>query len=92
MPTLTAMQPRPYIFPRAIAKVELVQALPEDLQVYDPVWGKYILRIGLIYWHRSEVSGKLEGTPFVITKDTDVTELKNMLDRQMIWISKNAFN
>lgn len=92
MPTLTAFQPRPYVFPRAIAKVELVQALPEDLQVYDPIWEKDILRLGLIYWVKSSITGQIEGTPFIITENTDVNHLKEMLDCKMIWISKDPFN
>lgn len=90
MPTLTAFQPRPYIFARAIAKIELVQALPEDLQIYDPIWQKDILRLGLIYWIKSSITGQIEGTPFIITENTDVNHLKEMLDLKMIWISKSV--
>lgn len=96
MPTATAMQLRPYVFPRAIAKVELVQALPEDLKEfigYDELERKqYSLRLGLIYWEQSYLSGPIEGTPFILTENTDVNHLKEMLDCKMIWISKDPFN
>ena len=92
MPTLTAMQPRPYIFPRAIANTELVQALPEDLQVYDPVWKKDVLRVGLIYWLKSSINGKIEGTPRVITEETSAKDLKEWMDFGMIWLAKEPFN
>lgn len=91
MSTLTAFQPRPYVFTRATTKVELVQALPEDLQVYDPLWEKDVLRLGLIYWIKSSITGQMEGTPYVITENTDLNHLKEMLDFKMIWISKSPF-
>jgi hypothetical protein len=96
MPTLTAFQPRPYIFPRAVAKIELVQALPEDLKEfvgYDDLQKKqYRLRFGLIYWVKSAVHGQIEGTLFIITENTDANQIKEMLDCKMIWISKSPFN
>lgn len=95
MPTATAMQLRPYIFTRAVAKIELVQALPEDLKEfvgYDDLQRKqYRLRFGLIYWVKSAIHGQIEGTPFIITENTDANHLKKMLDCKMIWISKSPF-
>ena len=96
MPTLTAIQPRPYIFPRAIAKVELVQALPEDLKEfigYDDFEKKqYSLRLGLIYWVKSSITGQIEGTPRVLTDDCNKNDIKDWLDCKMIWIAKEPFN
>ncbi|WP_299012025.1 hypothetical protein [uncultured Polaribacter sp.] len=91
MATLTAMQPRPYVFPRAVAEVELVQALPEDLKTftgYDesskPI---YKLRAGLIYWLQSSITGKVETTPRVLTDDCNPNDIKEWLDFKMIWIA-----
>lgn len=92
MPTLTAFQPRPYVLPRAIAKVELVQALPEDLKVFNALLQKEVLRTGLVYWLKSSVKGKIEGTPRVTTEYDDTKQLKEWMDLGMIWISKSPFN
>lgn len=96
MATLTAMQPRPYVFPRAVAEVELVQALPEDLKTftgYDesskPI---YKLRAGLIYWLKSSLTGKIETTPRILTEDCNKNDIKDWLDCKMIWVAKEPFN
>ena len=96
MATLTAMQPRPYVFPRAVAEVELVQALPEDLKTftgYDesskPI---YKLRAGLIYWLKSSLTGKIVPTPRILTEDCNKNDIKDWLDCKMIWVAKEPFN
>ena len=91
MPTLTAFQPRPYVFSRAIAKVELVQALPEDLKIFNVLQQKEVLRTGLVYWLQSSISGDIEQTPRKITEFCDPKQLKEWMDLGMIWISKNPF-
>lgn len=92
MATLTAIKPRAFIFSRAIVKIELVQALPEDLQAYDPIWKKNVLRVGLVYWLQSSVNGNIEQTPRRITELCNPKELKEWMDLGMIWISKIPFN
>jgi hypothetical protein len=96
MPTLTAMQPRPYVFQTATAKIELVQALPEDLKAftgYDksekPL---YKLRAGLIYWIKSSITGQIEATPRILTEDCNKKDIKDWLDCKMIWVAKETFN
>jgi hypothetical protein len=92
MPTLTALNPRPYIFTKPIAQVELVQALPEDLKTYDPVFQMEVLRVGLIFWLKSSLTGKIEGTPNVITQDTEAKDIKEWMDCNMIYLAKEPFN
>jgi hypothetical protein len=92
MPTLTALQPRPYIFPRAVASVELVQALPEDLKIFNVLEQKEVLRTGLIYWLQSSINGNIEQTPRKITEFCSPKQLKEWLDLGMIWIAKSPFN
>lgn len=96
MATATAMQLRPLIFTRAIAKVELVSALAEDLKEYagydenkNPI---YKLRVGLIYWLKSLKTGQIESTPRILTANCNKTDLKNWLDLKMIWVAKEPFN
>lgn len=96
MATLSAMQPRPYVFPRAVAEIELVQALPEDLKTYigHDDFGKpmYQLRVGLIYWIKSSITGKIEQTPRILTEDCNKQDIKDWLDCKMIWVAKEPFN
>lgn len=95
MATLTALQPRPYIFKRALATIELVQALPEDLKTFDghDTSGKpiYKLRSGLIYWLKSSLNGKIEETPRVLTEDCNTNDIKEWLDFKLIWIARDPF-
>ena len=96
MATAAAMKQSPYIFPRAEVKVELVQALPEDLKIFwcHNAIGKpvYKLRVGLIYWLKSSVTGKIETTPRLLTKNCNVNDIMEWLDCKMIWIAKAPFN
>ena len=84
MATATAMKQRPYIFPRAEVKVELVQALPEDLKIFSCH--------NAIYWLKSSVTGKIETTPRLLTKNCNVNDIMEWLDCKMIWIAKAPFN
>lgn len=88
MATLTAIKPRPFIFPRAIVKIEIVQALPEDLKIYSAVYNKEVNRVGLIYWLQSTVTGKIEPSPRMLTNNCNVHDLKEWLALRMIWIAK----
>ena len=92
MATLTALKPRPYIFPRKIAQIELVQALPEDLKVYSHFLEKEVLRHPLIFWLSSSVSGRIESTPRILTEEYDAKKIKTWLDCKMMWIAKETFN
>lgn len=96
MSTLTAIKPRPYVLTRAVATIELVQALTEDFQVLEGYTanGKktYSLRIGVIFWLQSTIKGHIEETPRITTLDTDKKELKKWLDLKMVWIARNPFN
>ncbi len=87
---LTAINPRPIVFPRPVTQVELVLALPEDIKVLNENH-KYVKRIGMIYWLRSDVTGKLSPLPRIITENTPSKELKDYLDRDMIYVSRSAF-
>lgn len=96
MSTATALHPRPFVVQNNIVTLELVYALPEDLKElsgYDDNGNKkYRLRMGLIYWLRSEFTGIIESTPYQITESTDLNSLKEYLDRKMLMIAKNTFN
>jgi hypothetical protein len=92
MATLTALKPRPYIFCKPIVQIELVRALPEDLKTYDPVHQMEVLRPGLIFWLKSCLTGKIEGTPNVITPNTNAKDIKEWMDCNMIYIAKEPFN
>ena len=91
MATLTAFEPRPYVLPRQVAEIELVQALPEDFKVYSPFYKRDILRVGMVYWLQSSVTGIIEQTPRRLTEDCNQNELKEWLDLKMVWIAKNSF-
>ena len=95
MSTAAAIKPRPFTVINNTVSLELVQALPEDLKVfnghdenYKPI---FVQKIGLPYWLRSQVTGKIEPTPYLITEDTDPNDIKEYLDNNMILISKSPF-
>lgn len=96
MTTATALQPRPFVVQNNIVTLELVYALPEDLKELsgydDQGRKKYQLKIGMIYWLRSELTGTIESTPYQITAFTDSDTIKQYLDRKMLLIAKNPFN
>ena len=92
MPTLTALKPRPYIFPKPIVVIELVKARPEDLKTYDPIHQMEVLRDGLIFWLKSSLTGKIEGTPNVITQNTNAKDIKEWMECNMIYLAKEPFN
>ena len=95
MSTLTAIEPRPFVFKRAVAEIELVQATATDLKeligyhsvTLKPIYGK---RIGLIYWLKSNYKG-IESTPRIITENCNPNDLKEWLDQGMIWIANKEF-
>ena len=80
MSTLTALKPRPYIFSRSVAEIELVQAYPEDLKVYNVLLEKEVLRKGLVFWLKSTITGKIEQTPRTINDFSNPKELKEWID------------
>lgn len=92
MQNLSEFKPLPYIFPRAIAEVELVMARPEDLKVYDPVLKMEVLKLNLFYWLKSSITGKIEPKRRKITPDTNPNDLKDWMDCGMIWIANEPFN
>lgn len=92
MGTLTALQPRPYIMPRAEARVQLVPAYPDDLKMYCPVLKRQVLRLHMIYWIKSSITGIIEDTPYIITEHTKASDIKEWLDCNMIYIARTPFN
>lgn len=92
MATLTAFEPRPYVLPRQVAEIELVQALPDDLKVFSPFYQRDVLRVGMVYWLQSSVTGKIEPTPRKLTDNCNQDEIKEWLQLKMIWIAKEPFN
>lgn len=96
MATATALHPRPFVVQNNIVTLELIYALPEDLKELsgydDNGRKKYRLRVGLIYWLRSELTGEIQQIPYQITEHTDPNSLKEYLEKKMILIAKNTFN
>jgi len=92
MSTATALKPRPFVFTMPIVTIDLVKALPEDLKVYDATVNKEVLRENLIFWLKSNLSGKIQGTPYITSKNTSPEDLKEWLDNDMIYIAKSPFN
>lgn len=92
MATLTAMQPRPFIKRQERVEIELVEALPEDLKIFNAGKQKEELREGLIYWLRSSINGVIEKTPRILTAHCNPDDIKEWLDNNMILIARSEFN
>lgn len=92
MSTVTARQPRPYVFIRPIAEIELVLAYPEDLKVYNVLLKQDVLKMNIIFWLKSGITGKISGTPYITTPQTNPHDIKQWLDCNMIYLAKSPFN
>jgi hypothetical protein len=95
MSTLSALKPSPLIFVIPVVEIELVLATPEDLKEFHGYGndGEKImkLRVGMVYWLKSMFQNKIEPTPRIIQVDEDLMQLKEWLDCEMIYITRNVF-
>jgi hypothetical protein len=90
MSTLTALKQRPFIVSTSVVELELVQATAEDLKEfhkYGPGGLKIMqLRIGMVYFLKSSLTGKIEPIPYKLDEHTDQHDIKAWLDFGMIYI------
>lgn len=92
MTTLTSLNPQPFVIPlKSTITIDVVIALPSDLKLYDSVKKKYALRVGMIYWLRSSLTGEFEQTPRIITNNSDLKQIKKWFDFDMIYIARSLF-
>ena len=93
MSTVTAINPRPYVFTRKHVNVELVLAKPEDIKKTLFIANEHItrLRYGMVYWLFSPLKKEMESTPRFIDIHDDPNDFKTWLEHNMIYIAKNQF-
>lgn len=93
--TATAHATRPIVCMPKKVELYLVPALPEDFKIFkytdpdgQPVYER---KIGMVYWLYSHAENKILSTPYMIDMQSDLVELKEYMDANMVYIAPSPF-
>ena len=99
MATATAIQPRLPEVDTVPVTLDLVLAQPEDFK-YIATWQEnfrsrkpvYKLRVGMIYFIKSQRTNKIDAIPYQLTTETDLDALNEYLNQNMVYVARYPFN